>query len=253
MLTDVERERYLRHILLKEVGAQGQQTLLRARVLVAGAGGIGAPALLYLAGAGVGEIGIVDHDRVDLSNLHRQIVYATADVGQPKTAQAKAALLRLNPDISVREHRRRLTAENAAELIAGYDLVLEGLDNFEGRYALNRALIAARKPLVSAAIGRFEAQVSVFKPYAGDFPCYRCLAPAPPPREETLTCAEEGVLGPVAGVAGAAAALEAIREILGLQPSLAGRLLFYAPLSLDSRIVRLPRDPDCAECGQIKR
>ena len=254
VLSETRRERYLRHILLKEVGAQGQQKLLAARVLVVGAGGVGAPALLYLAAAGVGVIGIADDDKVALSNLQRQIIYGTGDIGEPKTARAKAALARLNPDSHIVEHREKIGDKNARALIEGYDLVLEGIDNFEGRYALNRAAMAARKPFVSAAVGRFEAQLSVFKPFAGaDLPCYRCLVPAPPPRESQINCAEEGVLGPVAGVVGAAAALEAIKEILGLKPSLAGRLFLYSPLAVDARVVRLPRDPECAECKQIER
>ena len=254
MLSDSGRERYLRHILLKEVGAQGQQKLLAAKVLVAGAGGVGAPALLYLAGAGVGTIGIADDDRVALSNLQRQIVYRSEDVGAPKTAAAAAALKALNPDVRIIEHCARIAASNAAEMLGDYDLVLEGIDNFPGRYALNRAAIALGRPLVSAAVGRFEAQLSVFKPYAGrDLPCYRCLVPEAPPRETAFNCLEEGVLGPLTGVVGAAAALEAIKEILGLGPSLAGRLLLYSPLAPDARIARLPRDPDCADCGGIER
>jgi adenylyltransferase/sulfurtransferase len=253
MLTDAERERYLRHILLKEVGAQGQQKLLAARVLVVGAGGIGAPALLYLAAAGVGTISIADDDEVALSNLQRQIIYATADVGASKADAARAALARLNPQTRV-ETLSRLTAANADDVVRRHDVVLEGVDSFETRYLLNRAAISARKPLVSAAIGRFDAQLSVFKPYAGpDLPCYRCLVPTAPPREEAINCAEEGVLGPIAGVAGSAAALETLKEILCLAPSLAGRLFLYSPLAIDARVVRLPRDPDCADCGRIAR
>jgi adenylyltransferase/sulfurtransferase len=254
MLTDDQRERYLRHILLKEVGAQGQQKLLAARILVVGAGGIGAPALLYLAAAGVGIIGVADDDLVSLSNLQRQIIFLTDEVGGAKTAAVNGALARLNPDVKVVEHREKIDEGNARRLVAGYDVVLEGVDNFEARYALNRAVIAARKPLISAAVGRFEAQLSVFKPYAGaNLPCYRCLVPTAPLRETTLNCAEEGILGPVAGVIGAAAALEAIREILGLQPSLAGRLFIYSPLALDARYVRLPRDPACPDCATADR
>jgi adenylyltransferase/sulfurtransferase len=254
MLNDAERERYLRHILLKEIGAQGQQKLLAARVLVVGAGGIGAPALFYLAAAGVGEIALVDDDEVALSNLQRQIIYSTADVGAPKTGAAHAALLRLNPDVRIVEHRVKATDANARDLVHGCDLVLEGVDNFATRYVLNRACIAAKKPLVSAAVGRFDAQLSVFKPYASaEFPCYRCFLPEPPEREAVLNCAEEGVLGPLAGVVGAAAAVEAIKELLGLEPSLAGRLFLYSPLAPDARVVRLPRDPDCEDCAALER
>lgn len=253
MLTEAQQERYLRHILLKEVGAQGQQKLLAARILVAGAGGIGAPALLYLAAAGVGTIGVADHDAVALSNLQRQIIYGSADIGAAKTASVRAALGRLTPDTKVIEHCEKVSEKNARTLVASYDLVLEGIDNFEGRFALNRACIAEQKPLVSSAIGRFEAQLSVFKPYAGDdLPCYRCLVPEAPPRDLVINCAEEGVLGPVAGVIGAAAALETIKEILGL-PSQAGRLFLYSPLSLEARYVKLPRDPHCPDCSRIRR
>jgi adenylyltransferase/sulfurtransferase len=254
MLNESERERYLRHILLKEVGAQGQQKLRGARILVVGAGGVGAPAIQYLAAAGVGTIGVADDDRVSLSNLQRQVIYGTSDVGALKVERASAAVARLNDGVNVVEHRLRIEDANAEDTLAPYDLVLEGVDSFRARYALNRAAMALGKPLVSAAVGRFEAQLSVFKPYAGkELPCYRCLVPEPPPREAEVNCAEEGVLGPVVGVIGAAAALEAIKEILGLKPSLAGRLFLYAPLAPDARIVRLPRDPDCMECRQIER
>lgn len=254
MLNDAQRDRYLRHILLKEVGAQGQQKLLAARILVVGAGGVGAPAIAYLAAAGIGVIGVADDDDVALSNLQRQILFSTADVGAAKTERARAAVARLNPEVRVVEHRMKIIDETARAIVSQYDLVLEGIDNFRGRFALNRACIAEKKPLVSAAIGRFEAQLSVFKPFAGEeFSCYRCLTPEAPPRDAEINCAEEGVLGPVAGVIGAAAALEALKEILGLQPTLAGQLFLYSPLVPDARIIRLPRDPDCADCGRIER
>lgn len=244
-------ERYARHILLKEVGGQGQQKLLAARVAVIGAGGLGAPLIQYLAAAGVGTIGVVDDDRVALSNLQRQVIFRTQDVGAPKTQAAKAFVAALNPDVTFFEHETRLDDDNAKDIINDYDLVVEGVDNFETRYALNRAAMALKKPLVSAAVGRFEGQLSTFKPYddPGVLPCYRCLAPEAPPREAQVNCAEEGVLGVVTGVVGALAATEALKELLGIGASLAGRLLLYDALDGAARMVRLPADPDCADCA----
>jgi adenylyltransferase/sulfurtransferase len=253
MLTPTARERYLRHILLKEIGAQGQQKLLDARVLIVGAGGLGAPLIQYLAAAGVGTLGIADDDEVELANLQRQVVFSTADLGAPKIAAAGRAVGRLNPEVRVVEHPR-LTEANAAGVVADYDVVAEGVDNFEGRFALNRACIARRRPLVSAAIGRFEGQVSTFKPYAGeDLPCYRCLVPEAPPRAAQVNCLEEGVLGPVAGVLGSIAALEVVKEILGLGESLAGRLLVYNALKSDMRTLTLRADPGCPECRHLRK
>lgn len=254
MLDADARERYLRHILLKEVGAQGQQKLLAARALIIGAGGLGSPILQYLAAAGVGLIGVADDDRVALSNLQRQTIYRDEDVGETKALRAVAFARALNPEIRLVAHNDRVGAENAPALIAGYDIVIEGVDNFAARFAVNAAAIAARKPLVSAAIGRFEGQLSLFKPWAGaDLPCYRCLVPEAPPRDEILNCAEEGVLGPLAGVIGSLAALEAIKEILSLGDSLAGRLLIYDALAARLRTIALPRDPACVDCGAIVR
>lgn len=254
MLDADARERYLRHILLKEVGAQGQQKLLSARVLVIGAGGLGSAIIPYLAAAGVGHLGVADDDRVELSNLQRQTIYRSVDVGESKAERAAAFAGALNPRIEVAAHRRRLSAGDAADLIAGYDIVVEGVDSFEGRLAINDAAINARRTLVSAAIGRFEGQLAVFKPWAGaDLPCYRCLVPEPPPRETVLSCAEEGVLGPLAGVIGSMAALETLKEILGIGDSLAGRLLIYDGLASSARTVVLPRDVTCLACGGIRR
>ncbi|MBI1364436.1 MAG: molybdopterin-synthase adenylyltransferase MoeB [Alphaproteobacteria bacterium] len=253
-MTPGERERYLRHLLLKEVGGQGQQKLKNARVLIVGAGGLGAPMIQYLAGAGVGTIGLADDDSVALSNLQRQVIYATGDIGAPKTERAKAFAQRLNPEIDVIEHRVRLDNANAREIVERYDLVAEGVDSFEARYAINRAAIAARRPLVSAAVGRFEGQLSLFKPFAGaGLPCYRCFAPAPPPREEAIDCEREGVFGPVVGVVGALAALEILKEILGVGESLAGRILLYDSLRSMARLAKLPADPACPDCGSIDR
>lgn len=254
MLTDDDRERYLRHILLKEVGAQGQQKLKAARVLVIGAGGLGCPILLYLAAAGVGAIGIVDDDTVALSNLQRQTLYADEEIGASKAERAAEALRRLNPLIAVAAYCERFSDANAADIVACYDIVVEGVDSYEARYAINRAAIALRKPLVSAAIGRFEGHVALFKPWAGaGLPCYRCLAPEPPPRDAVATCAEEGVLGPVAGVAGALAALEAIKEICGFGKSLAGKLAIFDGLTAATRVVKLGADPQCPDCATTAR
>ena len=254
MLTDDDRERYLRHILLKEVGAQGQQKLKAARVLVVGAGGLGCPILLYLAAAGVGAIGVVDDDTVSLSNLQRQVLYADADIGLAKAERAAGALNRLNPDIAVVAYKTRLGEDNAADILAGYDLVVEGVDSFAARYAINRAAIAQRIPLVSAAIGRFEGQVSLFAPWLGPaLPCYRCLAPEAPPRDEVATCAEDGVVGPVAGVVGSLAALEAMKFICGFGETLAGRLAIFDGLGAAMRVVALRADPQCPDCKNVGR
>jgi adenylyltransferase/sulfurtransferase len=254
MITETQRQRYLRHILLKEVGAQGQQKLLASRVLVVGAGGIGAPIIQYLAAAGVGTIGVADDDDVALSNLQRQVIYASDDVGAPKTARARAAVARLNPDIAFIEHDVKLNDENARSIIADYDILVEGIDNFEGRYAINRAAIALEKPLVSAAVGRFEGQLATFKPFAGaGLPCYRCLVPEAPPRDEQINCAEEGVLGAVTGIMGTLAAMEVLKELLGLGDSLAGRLMHYDGLKARFRTIALPADPHCPDCGGIQR
>lgn len=254
MLTEEERDRYLRHLLLKEIGGQGQQKLKSARALVVGAGGVGAPAILYLAAAGVGVIGVADDDRVERSNLQRQIIYRELDVGAGKAARAAAAAAALNPSVHVIAHEVRIAAANAPQLFDDYDLVLEGVDSFATRHLINEAAIARRRPVVSAAIGRWEGQVSVFKPWAGgDLPCYRCLVPEAPPQSEILTCAEEGVAGPLAGVIGSLAALEVLKEILGIGETLAGRLLIYDGLSAAVRRVRLPRDPSCLDCSGIER
>ncbi|HNS85922.1 MAG TPA: molybdopterin-synthase adenylyltransferase MoeB [Parvularculaceae bacterium] len=254
MLDADARERYLRHILLKEVGAQGQQKLLAARILIVGAGGLGSPILQYLAAAGVGTIGVIDDDRIALSNLQRQTIYRDEDVDELKVACAAAFARALNPEIRVIAIKGKIDAANAAARIADYDVIVEGVDNFAARFALNAACIAARKPLVSAAIGRFEGQLSVFKPWAGPaLPCYRCLVPEAPPRDDQVNCAEEGVLGPLAGVVGSMAALETLKEILSIGDGLAGRLLVYDGLSASARNVTLPRDPACPDCGSIER
>ena len=249
-----QRERYLRHILLREIGAQGQQKLLAARVLVIGAGGLGAPMIEYLAAAGVGALGLVDDDTIALSNLQRQVIYRDEDVGALKVERAAAFARALNPDVTVIPYTERVDEGNAARLMEGFDFVLEGVDSFEARFALNAAAIQTRTPLLSAAIGRFEGQVSLYKPWADPrFPCYRCLVPETPPRDASVNCAEEGVIGPLAGVVGALAALEALKEIAGVGEPLAGRLLLFDGLAATMRSIALPRDPECAACGAVAR
>jgi adenylyltransferase/sulfurtransferase len=250
-MTPEQRERYARHILLKEVGGQGQQKLLAAKVLVVGAGGLGSPILSYLAAAGVGAIGIADDDVVALSNLQRQTLFRTEDVGRPKTQAAQDAIARLNPHVKTHAHPR-ITDANARAIVGAYNLVVEGVDNFAARFALNRACVAEKKPLVSAAVGRFEGQLATFKPFAapGVLPCYRCLVPEEPPRDTQINCAEEGVMGAVTGVLGTLAAMEVIKELLGIGESLAGRLMLYDGLGGTFRTVRLPADPACADCGK---
>lgn len=254
MLSPDARERYLRHILLKEIGAQGQQKLIAARIVVVGAGGIGSPVIQYLAGAGAGHLIIVDDDVVSLSNLQRQTIFRDEDVGAPKAERAAAFARALNPAIVATPVIERLDEARAAALFRGADLIVEGVDTIAARQGLNAASLAARTPMVSAALGRFEAQISLFKPWAGpDFPCYRCFVPETPPREAVLSCAEEGVVGPLAGVAGSIAALEAVKEIAGVGETLAGRLFIFDGLTLAARTVRLPRDPNCSVCRSITR
>ena len=238
-----EVERYARHLVLREVGGPGQQALKAARVLIVGAGGLGAPAALYLAAAGIGALRIVDPDVVELSNLQRQVLFETADVGVAKVEAAARRLAALNPHVEIERVQERLGGANAGGLIAGCDLVLDGTDNFDTRFAVNAACVAAGVPLVSGAIGRWTGQVGVF---AGR-PCYRCLVPEIPPDAET--CSAVGVVGALAGVIGAMMALEAIKLIAGAGEALAGRLLVYDALSAETRTVRLAADPQCPVCG----
>ena len=247
--TEDEIRRFSRHILLREVGGTGQAKLKAARVLVIGAGGLGSPLVLYLAAAGVGTIGLVDDDVVDLSNLQRQIAHTTARLGEPKVASAAAAAHALNPGTVVEAHQTRLTAANALDLIGRYDLVCDGTDNFDTRFLVADACVLARKTLVSGAVLRFDGQLSVFKPHEGG-PCYRCLYPEPPPPGLVPSCSEAGVLGAVTGVIGTLQATEVLKEIMGIGDSLSGRLLVWDALATRFRTVRLPRDPACALCGQ---
>lgn len=245
-----ELERYSRHILLPEVGGAGQQKLKAARVLVIGAGGLGSPLLLYLAAAGIGTLGIVDDDTVSLSNLQRQILHGTDDIGRRKTDSAIVALQTLNPHVRIVPHAERLTPENADVLIGAYDIVADGSDNFDTRFLVNDTCYRLKKTLVTAAILRFDGQLSTFKAYKGEpHPCYRCVFPEPPPPGSVPACSEAGVLGALGGVMGSLQALEVVKEILDLGDSLSGRLLLYDALRGDVRTVKLRRDPHCKCCG----
>jgi molybdopterin/thiamine biosynthesis adenylyltransferase/rhodanese-related sulfurtransferase len=243
-----QRNRYHRHLLLPEVGEAGQQKLLESRVLLLGAGGLGSPAALYLAAAGVGTIGIVDMDVVDASNLQRQILHNLDRIGERKVDSAKKTIAALNPDVNVIAHDVRLGADNVVDLISGYDVVVDGADNFPTRYLLNDASLLAKVPVVHGSIFRFEGQVTVFKPYDG--PCYRCLIPEPPPPELAPSCAEAGVLGVLPGIVGSIQAVEALKLILGLGEPLVGRLLAYDALEQSFRTFRVRRDPACPACGE---
>jgi len=248
--SQAELERYARHIILPEVGGAGQQALKKARVLVIGAGGLGSPLALYLAAAGIGTIGIVDDDHVSLSNLQRQVLHATSRVGQLKTESAAVALAALNPHVRVVEHSLRLNEANAAEVLQGYDIVADGSDNFDTRFLINDMCHRLGKTLVTAAMLRFDGQLSVFKSHLGPpHPCYRCVFPAPPPPGSVPACAEAGVLGALGGVMGSLQALEVIKEVVGLGDSLSGRLLLYDALRGEMRSVRLKRDPACPTCS----
>jgi molybdopterin/thiamine biosynthesis adenylyltransferase/rhodanese-related sulfurtransferase len=247
-LTAEQRERYSRHLLLPEVGIDGQQKLLDARVLLLGAGGLGSPAALYLAAAGVGTLGIVDNDEVDLSNLQRQVIHSTERIGVSKVDSAEQTITALNPDVNVEKYPVRLGADNIVEIISGYDVIVDGLDNFPTRYLLNDASVRLGIPVVSAAILGFEGQLSVFKPYDG--PCYRCLFPVPPPAELAPSCGANGVLGVLPGTMGLLQATEVIKLILGEGEPLIGRLLMYDALSARVTEVKVRRDPDCPICSR---
>jgi molybdopterin/thiamine biosynthesis adenylyltransferase/rhodanese-related sulfurtransferase len=247
-LTAEQRERYSRHLLLPEVGVEGQQKLLDAKVLLLGAGGLGSPAALYLAAAGVGTLGIVDNDEVDLSNLQRQVIHSSERIGVPKVDSAEQTVNALNPDVEVIKHPVRLDASNIMEILPGYDMVVDGLDNFPTRYLLNDASVRLRIPVVSAAILGFEGQLSVFKPYDG--PCYRCLFPVPPPAELAPSCGANGVLGVLPGTMGLLQATEVVKLILGEGDPLIGRLLMYDALAARVTEVKVRRDPECPICSR---
>jgi molybdopterin/thiamine biosynthesis adenylyltransferase len=246
-LTSEQRMRYSRHTLLPEVGVEGQLKLLNSKVLLIGAGGLGAPSAFYLAAAGIGTLGIVDDDLVDETNLQRQVIHNTERVGMPKTESARLSIEALNPEVEVVEHRVRLDAGNVLEIIDGYDIVVDGADNFPTRYLLNDASVRLRKPVVSASILGFDGQISTFVPYEG--PCYRCLYPVPPPPEMAPSCGAAGVLGVMAGVMGLLQANEVIKLAAGIGEPLIGRLLLYDSLGTRFTELKVKRDPDCPICG----
>ena len=248
IFTNEQRSRYSRHLMLPEVGEVGQAKLLQAKVLLLGAGGLGAPAALYLAAAGVGTLGLVDDDVVDESNLQRQVIHSTKTVGMPKVESAKLTINGLNPDVKVRTHQLRLSSENVLDVIKDYDLIVDGTDNFQTRYLLNDASLILKKPVVNASIFQFEGQVTVFKPFEG--PCYRCLYPEPPPPGMAPSCNEAGVLGVLPGVIGVLQATEAVKLILGIGKPLVGRLMQYDALNMKFREFKLPRDPKCVVCSE---
>ena len=258
MLTQDEIERYKRQLVLKEIGGEGQQKLKAARVLVIGAGGLGSPLILYLAAAGIGQIGIIDSDRVSLDNLHRQIVHDTKSVGKAKTRSAAGAIERLNPHVETRLYTTRLVPENAAGIIGGYDIVADGSDNFATRYLVNDACYFAKTPLVFAAVGPFDGHLTTFRAFETDGagnprPSYRCLFPEPPPDGTVPPCSEAGILGAVAGVIGCLAAVEVVKELLGLGESLVGRLLLYDALQARFSTVAYAWDPDNPLNGRAPR
>jgi len=245
--------RYSRNISLREIGINGQEKLLRAKVLVIGAGGIGSPALLYLTAAGIGEIGIVDNDKVDLSNLQRQILHEAIDINVEKTESAEAALLDLNPDIKINCHQLKIEEDNAAKIIADYDIVLDGCDNFETRFIVSDVCHKLKKPLISASIEGWSGQMSAYKPYLeGDYPCYRCVYDSSLSRDDMPKCSESGVLGAAAGVMGSIAATEIIKEIVDVGDSMVGYMLVFDAFSMDMRKVKIARDKNCSCVGKSK-
>jgi len=246
-LTQEQKQRYSRHLLIPEVGTDGQAKLLDSKVLLIGAGGLGSPAALYLAAAGVGTIGIVDFDVVDLSNLQRQVIHTTDRIGERKVESARRTIEALNPDVKVVAHEEMLDGSNVERIIAGYDVILDGTDTFETRYTLNDAAVIAGIPVVHASVFRFEGQLTVFKPYEG--PCYRCLYPTPPPPELAPGCSVAGVLGVVPGIMGMLQTNEVIKLLLGIGDTLAGRLLLFDALDASFQELRLRRDPSCPVCS----
>ncbi len=247
-MTPEQRDRYSRHTLLPEVGVEGQLKLLNAKVLLLGAGGLGAPTALYLAAAGIGTLGLVDDDVVDASNLQRQVIHNTERIGMPKTESARKTIEALNPDVDVVEHDMRLDADNILDVIRDYDVIVDGADNFPTRYLLNDASVRLRKPVVSASILSFDGQISTFVPFEG--PCYRCLYPTPPPAEMAPSCSANGVLGVMAGTMGTLQANEVIKLVLGVGDPLVGRLLLYEALGTRFTELKVRRDPSCPICGE---
>ena len=249
-LSETQFHRYARHLILDQVGEEGQEKLLASRVLIVGAGGLGSPLLLYLAAAGVGTLGIVDDDTVDLSNLQRQIVHPSGAVGALKVDSAQATVAQINPDVIVERHALRLDGKNVRELVGSYDLVADGSDNFDTRYLLNDTCYDMRRTLIGAALSPFDGQLSTFKAYLGPpHPCYRCLFRDPPPPDTVPRCETAGILGAVAGVMGTLQATEVLKELLGIGESLSGTLLMYDALRASFHKIKIPRDPDCPTCG----
>ena len=246
--TDAQIERYSRHIILQEVGGKGQTKLAQAKVLVIGVGGLGSPAALYLAAAGVGTLGLVDGDVVDLSNLQRQILHSTASIGVPKVESGRKTLAALNPELTIKTYQENVSTDNVMRFLPDYDIVLDGSDNFATRFLVNDACYFAKKTLISGSIFRFEGQLATIKPHEG-FPCYRCLYPEPPPAGLVPNCQEAGVLGVLAGTIGVLQAAEAVKEILGIGDTLADRLLIYDALEMKFRKVSRPKNPACPLCG----
>jgi adenylyltransferase/sulfurtransferase len=249
-MTELQIRRYARHIVLAEIGGTGQARLIAAKVLVIGAGGLGAPLLQYLAAAGVGNLGVIDDDQVDLSNLQRQVIHRTADIGTAKVESARRALAEINPEVTVHAHRERLTAANAEKIIAGYDIVADGSDNFATRYLVNDSCYRLKKTLVSAAILRFDGQISTYKAFEGaGHPCLRCIFPAAPSEDAVPSCAQAGVLGALAGTLGSMQATEVVKEILGVGRSLSGRLVMYDALAGSFDEMAIAKRADCPTCG----
>ncbi|AJE02785.1 HesA/MoeB/ThiF family protein [Geobacter pickeringii] len=248
MFTDQQIERYSRHIILKEVGGKGQKKLLDGKVMVIGAGGLGAPIALYLAAAGVGTIGIADADVVDLSNLQRQVIHFTADVGKPKVESAREKMEAMNPDVTVRTYQEWISAANIARIIADYDFVIDGTDNFAAKFLINDACVMAGKPYSHGGILQFDGQTMTVKP--GESPCYRCIFPAPPPKDAIPTCSQAGVIGVLPGVLGTIQATEAIKHLLGQGELLTGRLLTYNALRMRFREVPVKKSATCPVCGE---
>jgi len=249
-MTELQIRRYARHIVLAEIGGTGQARLIAAKVLVIGAGGLGAPLLQYLAAAGIGYLGVIDDDQVDLSNLQRQVIHRTADIGTAKVESARRALAEINPEVTVHAHKARLTAANAEKIIAGYDIVADGSDNFATRYLVNDTCFHLKKTLVSAAILRFDGQISTYKAFEGaGHPCLRCIFPAAPSEDAVPSCAQAGVLGALAGTLGSMQATEVVKEILGVGLSLSGRLVMYDALAGSFDEMAIAKRADCPTCG----
>lgn len=246
-LTPYQVQRYSRHIIMPQVGSVGQRKLLASKVLIVGAGGLGSPIAIYLTLAGVGTIGIVDFDTVDVTNLQRQILHQNDDIGRPKALSAQETLKAYNPDVNVRIHEEPITSENAFDIIPQYDIIINGADNFPARYLVNDAAYLSGKPLIDGSILLFDGQATVYLPGQG---CYRCLFPTPPPPGEVPSCAEAGVLGMLPGLVGSIQATETVKQILGVGESLSGRLLLIDALDMDFRAVKIRRNPDCPLCGE---